>query len=314
MQIPHSNQELFPPALPLAASQIQQDNAQRPLIEPVNETAQSSTRQSATDHFTSSEQKAASELYNRQGQTESAEKVTAPNGDEAEAKTAEAKGGEATDEADQASTASSQKNAAGKELTMEQQEELLQLQQRDQEVRVHEQQHASVGGQHTGTPSYEYETGPDGKQYVVEGSVSADLSPIAGDPNATIEKMQQVKAAALAPAEPSSADKNAASRADQLIVEARAELQQENEPSADDKSMTDKATVDAPTASATSAPSTTDTSATAAKTTKSQTDIATDTPTAKDANGQMEQRNQVIAGVYGKAAQAQSQQQLLSLA
>ena len=303
MQIPHANQELFPFAHPMAASQIQQDNAQRPLIEPVTEAEQSATRQSATDSFTASEQADTPELYNRQGHSDGAAKADA--GDETKAG---AKSAESAEDADNASTASTQKNAAGKELTIEQQEELLQLQQRDQEVRVHEQQHASVGGQHTGAPSYEYETGPDGKQYVVEGSVSADLSPIAGDPNATIEKMQQVKAAALAPAEPSSADKNAAARADQLIVEARAELQQASDPSHEDPLAAEKAT------GATSAPSTSDTSAaTAATVTKSPTDIATDTPTAKDASGLMEHRNQVIAGVYGQAAKAQSQQ-LLSLA
>ena len=310
MQIPHANQELFPFAQPMAASQIQQDNAQRPLIEPVTETEQSTTRQSATDSFTASEHADTPELYNRQGHADGVAKdaAKADAGDETKAG---AKSAESAEDADNASTASTQKNAADKELTMEQQEELLQLQQRDQEVRVHEQQHASVGGQHTGAPSYEYATGPDGKQYVVEGSVSVDLSPIAGDPNATIEKMQQVKAAALAPSEPSSADKNAAARADQLIVEARAELLQANEPNADDNKTTTGATTTS--ASAASAPSTTDTSATAAKTTKSQTDIATDTPTAKDASGQMEHRNQVIAGVYGQAAKAQSQQ-LLSLA
>ncbi|MBO1520112.1 putative metalloprotease CJM1_0395 family protein [Oceanisphaera pacifica] len=299
MQIPQANQTLFPLAEPMAASQIKQDNAQQPLITPVNETDASSQQQSATDGFTASEQKDLPELYNRQGQTDKTAQADTQT-DEASA-TNSAK---APEEAYQ-SQATGQKNVAGKELTAEQQEELLQLQQRDQEVRVHEQQHASVGGQHTGSASYEYETGPDGKQYVVEGSVSVDLSPVAGDPNATIEKMQQIKAAALAPAEPSSADKDAAARADQLIVEARAELQQANEPETEDSPL------DGEPATTNTAPTEAATSSTPV--TKSPTDIATDTPTAKDANGQMEQRNQVIAGVYGQAAKAQSQQ-LLNLA
>ena len=281
MQISRPIQDLSAFTQPAAASQIQQDNEQRPRIEPVVATEQSATGQSTTDGFTSSRQADAPELYNRQGKTDGAankddDHATAP------AATAE--------ETDEAATTTAKKTVAGKELTLEQQDELLQLQQRDQEVRVHEQQHASVGGQHTGAPSYEYETGPDGKQYVVEGEVSVDLSPVAGDPMATIEKMQQVKAAALAPAEPSQADKNAAARAEQVIVEARAELQQAAEAGKDDQSITEKAT-----------------------TAKSQTDIATDTPTTKDASGQMELRNQVIAGVYGKAAQTNSQQ-LLNLA
>ncbi|MGO1246179.1 MAG: putative metalloprotease CJM1_0395 family protein [Oceanisphaera sp.] len=307
MQIPHSNQELFPLAQPMAASQIQQDNAQRPLISPITETDTASSRQSATDNFTSSEQKAAPELYKSQGQPEGAAKKIAQNSEQAEVQATEENTDETSDDKEQAAIGA-QKNAAGKELSIEQQEELLQLQQRDQEVRVHEQQHASVGGQHTGSARYEYETGPDGKQYVVEGSVSVDLSPIAGDPNATIEKMQQVKAAALAPAEPSSADKNAAARADQLIVEARAELQQANEPESEGRALDEKSTTTATTPANAETSSTASTSAI-----KSPTDIATDTPTAKDANGQMEQRNQVIAGVYGQAAKVQSQQ-LLNLA
>lgn len=298
MQIPHSNQELFPPVQPVAASQIQQDNAQRPLIEPISETESSSTRQSATDSFTPSEKTNATELYNRQGQAGDIEKEQTANNDKTAANSAEEK-----DDTDKASNASSTKDVAGKELTTEQQEELQQLQRRDQEVRVHEQQHASVGGQHTGSPSYDYKTGPDGKQYVVEGSVSVDLSPIADNPNATIEKMRQVKAAALAPAEPSAADKNAAARADAHIAQATATLRQESEVRVDE----DKPQADSVTTSSSSASSATTT------TVKSQTDIATDIPTAKDANGDMKHRNQVIAGVYGQAAKAQSQQ-LLNLA
>lgn len=293
MQVSRPIQDISSFAQPAAASLIQQDNAQRPRIEPVVPTEQSATGQTATDSFTSSQQPEAPELYNRQGKTnaESAAETAKPTDSAVIAGSNKDQTTEpTTEQTDEADSGTPQKNIAGKELTLEQQEELLQLQQRDQEVRVHEQQHASVGGQHTGAPSYEYETGPDGKQYVVEGEVSVDLSPVAGDPMATIEKMQQVKAAALAPAEPSQADKNAATRAEQLILEARAELQQAAAPAKDDNTMAEKTTA-----------------------VKSQTDIATEPPTTKDAHGQMELRNQVIAGVYGKAAQTHSQN-LLNLA
>lgn len=76
------------------------------------------------------------------------------------------------------------------------------LRARDQEVRAHEQAHKNVGGQYAGAISYEYQKGPDGKQYAVGGEVPIDASEIPGDPEATIEKMRIVKAAALAPAEP----------------------------------------------------------------------------------------------------------------
>lgn len=104
------------------------------------------------------------------------------------------------------------------------QREISELQARDQEVRTHEQAHATVGGRYAGAPSYEYQQGPDGKRYAVGGEVQIDLAPIPGDPAATIQKMQQVKAAALAPAEPSAADRSVASTAQQRLIAAQAEL------------------------------------------------------------------------------------------
>lgn len=98
------------------------------------------------------------------------------------------------------------------------------LQQRDREVRSHEAAHASAGGATTGAPSYSFETGPDGKKYAVSGEVSVDLSPVKGNPRATIAKMQKVYSAALAPANPSIQDTRIANSAAQLIAQAQSEL------------------------------------------------------------------------------------------
>lgn len=95
---------------------------------------------------------------------------------------------------------------------------------RDKEVRTHEMAHAAVGGAYTGSPSYSYEIGPDGKKYAVEGEVAVDLTPIAGDPKETIAKMKKVQAAALAPASPSAQDTRVAASAASIIAEAQAEL------------------------------------------------------------------------------------------
>ncbi len=95
---------------------------------------------------------------------------------------------------------------------------------RDAEVKRHENAHASTGGSVTGSPSYEYRKGPDGKSYAVSGEVSVDLSTVAGDPGATIAKMQQVHAAALAPTNPSSQDIKVAATAAKIILEAQSEL------------------------------------------------------------------------------------------
>lgn len=112
------------------------------------------------------------------------------------------------------------------EQEITEQREIDQLKARDREVRAHEQAHAAVGGQYAGSPSYEFETGPDGQQYAVGGEVSIDISR-ENDPSDTIDKMQQVRAAALAPAEPSPQDFRVASEANRIAGEARSELAQE---------------------------------------------------------------------------------------
>jgi hypothetical protein len=104
--------------------------------------------------------------------------------------------------------------------------EVRDLKERDREVRMHEQAHAAVGGQYAAAPSYEYESGPDGKRYAVGGEVSIDVS-TEKTPAETISKMQQVKAAALAPAEPSAQDYKVAAEATQKEQSARSELAKE---------------------------------------------------------------------------------------
>ena len=121
-----------------------------------------------------------------------------------------------------------QKEAKKEQQTAEQEEldaaQIAELKARDTEVRVHEQAHASVGGQYAGSPSYEYQRGPDGQKYAVGGEVQIDVAEVEGDPEATIEKMQTVRAAALAPAEPSGADRAIAADATQKLAAAQAEL------------------------------------------------------------------------------------------
>ena len=115
----------------------------------------------------------------------------------------------------------------GQTLTEQEKAEVRELKERDAEVRRHEQAHARAGAPHTGMPSYDYETGPDGKQYAIGGNTPIYISPVPGDPAATIEKMRVVKAAAGAPAEPSGQDRAVAARADAQMREAQAELAKE---------------------------------------------------------------------------------------
>jgi hypothetical protein len=106
--------------------------------------------------------------------------------------------------------------------------QLTELKTRDREVRSHEAAHQALGGQYAGTMSFTYQRGPDGSQYAVGGEVSIDLSPVQGDPQATIEKMRIVRAAAMAPAEPSGQDRTVAAQAMQIMLQAQSELAAES--------------------------------------------------------------------------------------
>lgn len=102
--------------------------------------------------------------------------------------------------------------------------ELAELKARDREVRAHEAAHQAVGGQYAGAMSFTYQRGPDGAQYAVGGEVPIDVSPVAGDPQATIEKMRIVRAAAMAPAQPSAQDRAVAAQAMQTMLQAQSEI------------------------------------------------------------------------------------------
>ena len=113
-------------------------------------------------------------------------------------------------------------------LTAEEQAQVEKLKARDAEVKNHEAAHLAAAGQYAkGGPKYVYQTGPDGKQYAIGGSVSIDVSPVSGNPQATLQKAQQVRSAALAPAEPSGQDQKVAAAASQMEAEARLQLARE---------------------------------------------------------------------------------------
>lgn len=124
-------------------------------------------------------------------------------------------------------SASSSENQLG--LSEAEAAQVQDLKARDREVRAHEQAHATVGGQYAGSPSYEYQTGPDRQRYAVGGEVKIDTSEIAGDPEATISKMDIVIRAALAPAEPSAQDRKVAAMASAKKNEAMVELNQQKQ-------------------------------------------------------------------------------------
>lgn len=123
-----------------------------------------------------------------------------------------------------AEEAANQDPARG-ELTPEERKAVEKLKERDREVRRHEMAHlAGSGGHARGGARYEYETGPDGRSYAVGGHVDIDMSPVRGNPQATLQKAMAVQRAALAPAEPSGADQAVAAAAAGMAREAVREL------------------------------------------------------------------------------------------
>jgi hypothetical protein len=198
------------------------DNAQRPAILPAqqNESSKQSSQKQAEQNSGQSNQELAQQTAKFK------DKVTL------------SKQGQIKQEQEVASKKADTPSSA--ELTEEDEKKVQSLKDRDREVRIHEQAHAAVGGQYAGAPSYEYESGPDGKRYAVGGEVSIDVSE-ENEPEDTIQKMQVVRAAALAPAEPSTQDIKVAAEASQKEQRARAQVSQDRlSPEDDDAKSTSK--------------------------------------------------------------------------
>ena len=151
-------------------------------------------------------------VHSTHGAKESSENKTKINNDEEQSHT----------------TVSTQKVET--QLSQQELTQLRELRTRDREVRAHEQAHASAAGSLArGGPSYQYQKGPDGQLYAVGGEVSIDTSAVSGDPQATAEKAQKIRRAALAPAQPSPQDRAVAAAATALEASARAELAQQSQ-------------------------------------------------------------------------------------
>lgn len=134
------------------------------------------------------------------------------------------------------SESGSKENPAGgdKELSQQEQQEVMELKMTDAEVRAHEHAHkAAAAGLKTTGPNYEYETGPDGKKYAVAGDVNVSYAK-SSDPEVNLKNAQQLKAAALAPADPSSQDRKVAQKADQEIADAKREIMEEQTKAAEE--------------------------------------------------------------------------------
>jgi len=142
---------------------------------------------------------------------------------------------ESEDEAPPSQFSEGQKGANGELLSREELVQLAELKQRDRVVRAHEQAHmTAAAGIITKGMSFSYQQGPDGRRYAVGGEVQIDAGKEAV-PAETIAKMKKVRAAALAPAEPSNQDRSVAASAMTKMSQARVELRVEQTEEAKEK-------------------------------------------------------------------------------
>ncbi|HEX7624991.1 MAG TPA: putative metalloprotease CJM1_0395 family protein [Anaeromyxobacteraceae bacterium] len=103
-------------------------------------------------------------------------------------------------------------------------DEVRKLEGRDREVRAHEAAHQAAGGALAGGATFTYQLGPDGHSYAVGGEVPI-RSAGGGSAEADIAAARQVRAAALAPGDPSAQDlavAAAATQQEQLAVARKA--------------------------------------------------------------------------------------------
>ena len=120
-------------------------------------------------------------------------------------------------------------SAGRQRLSAEEQAQVAKLATRDREVRLHEAQHqAAAGALAVGGPQFTYQTGPDGKLYAVGGEVKLSF-PSGNNPEDTISRAAQMRAAATAPANPSGQDLAVAAQAAAMETQARQKLIQQGE-------------------------------------------------------------------------------------
>ncbi len=115
--------------------------------------------------------------------------------------------------------------AAQKDPKQAQEQKLIdELEKIDQRVHTHEQAHLSAAADLAMSgATFTYKRGPDGHQYAVGGEVQIDVSP-GKTPQETVSKAQRIKAAALAPSDPSAQDRAVAAQATQMALAAQQEL------------------------------------------------------------------------------------------
>ena len=244
MNIAPSYPNLVPLAQQPATEAARRDNVQRERIPQPAESASGKTdnrfdssADTTPQRHISNTQSSAADTYSvasvKNNSAKNSTETTLPTSETVTAASEQSRrNGQTSSQGDDASSEEEKKKA-------QQEEKVVQdLKKRDAEVRTHEQAHKTAGGQYAGSPAFEMTKGPDGQSYATGGHVNIDISAIPDDPQATLNKMMQIKSAALAPAEPSAQDLKAAAKADMVAAAARSELSQSATPATDSSETT----------------------------------------------------------------------------
>jgi hypothetical protein len=119
--------------------------------------------------------------------------------------------------------ANAPRSRSGETLSEADLREIDELKSTDRKVRQHEQAHMAAGGGLVASgASYQYVTGPDGQRYAVAGEVGISTSP-GRSPEETMGIAARIRAAALAPADPSPQDRKVAAQAARMQMQAALE-------------------------------------------------------------------------------------------
>lgn len=257
MNIAPSYPNLVPLAQQPATEAARRDNVQRERIPQPAESASGKTDNrfdnsaDTPQRYMSNTQSSAADTYSvasvKNNSAKNSTETTLPTSETVTAASDQSRrNGQTSSQHDDASSDEDKKKA-------QQEEKVVQdLKKRDAEVRTHEQAHKTAGGQYAGSPAFEMTKGPDGQSYATGGHVNIDVSAIPDDPQATLNKMMQIKSAALAPAEPSAQDLKVAAKADMVAAAARSELSQSTVTPTTDSTETTKTAANTTQNSATS--------------------------------------------------------------
>jgi len=122
----------------------------------------------------------------------------------------------------------------GQKLTPQDLAVVQELKAIDQSVRAHEAAHMAAGAGLTSGATFTYQRGPDGGNYAVGGEVRINSSG-GRTPEVALRNARQIKAAALAPADPSGQDRAVAALATGMEQEAMAQIAQLKTEAANDQ-------------------------------------------------------------------------------